>query len=392
MSYIPRGKSIIYRARATTVKFGQWLGFVAILISLYILWEIRQLLLLLFVAVVFATALNSIAKQFQKRLRLNRPGAIFITLCLTVLFNVLFIWLVVPQFLEQSQRMIELLPQVFLALRVWLRSVETQLPLWLPQPPSLAELIVQLQPFVLRSVTNFFDFFSNSFRIALQLLFVMVLTLMLLANPSEYRQAFVRLFPSFYRRRTNEILSECEIALGNWFAGITINCIFIGSLSGIGLWILQVDLVLVHALMAGLFNFIPNIGPTMSAVFPLMIALLDAPWKALAVLIWYIIIQQVESYWLTPTVMAKQVSLLPAVTLVAQIFFASLFGVLGLLLALPLTVVAQIWIQELYFKDIMDKWKNKPSKYEFEVGDRHSVRLGSPPIPSPYEGEGFPKV
>ncbi|MGL5195795.1 MAG: AI-2E family transporter, partial [Chroococcales cyanobacterium] len=179
---------------------------------------------------------------------------------------------------------------------------------------------------------------------------------------------------------------------GNWLAGITINCIFIGSLSGLGLLILQVDLVLVHALMAGLFNFIPNIGPTISAVFPLMIALLDAPWKALAVLIWYIIIQQVESYWLTPTVMAKQVSLLPAVTLVAQIFFASIFGVLGLLLALPLTVVAQIWIQELYFKDIMDKWKNKPAKYELEAGDRHSVRLGSPPIPSPYEGEGFPKV
>lgn len=362
------------------MKFGQWLGFVAILISLYILWEIRQLLLLLFVAVVFATALNSIAKQFQKRLPLNRTVAIFITLGLTVLFNVLFIWLVVPQFIEQSQRMIELLPQVFLALRVWLRSLETQLPLWLPQPPSLAELIVQLQPLVLRSVTNFFDFFSNSFRIALQFLFVIVLTLMLLANPVEYRQAFVRLFPSFYRRRANEILDECEIGLGNWLAGITINCIFIGSLSGLGLWILQVDLVLVHALMAGLFNFIPNIGPTMSAVFPLMIALLDAPWKALAVLIWYIIIQQIESYWLTPTVMAKQVSLLPAVTLVAQIFFASIFGVLGLLLALPLTVVAQIWIQELYFKDIMDKWKNRPSKYELEAGDRYSPLPTAPPL------------
>ncbi|HEY9835844.1 MAG TPA: AI-2E family transporter, partial [Vampirovibrionales bacterium] len=106
-----------------------------------------------------------------------------------------------------------------------------------------------------------------------------------------------------------------------------------------------------------------------------MIALLDAPWKALAVLIWYILIQQIESYWLTPTVMAKQVSLLPAVTLVAQIFFASVFGVLGLLLALPLTVVAQIWIQELYFKDIMDKWKNKPSKYELEAGDRQGERV-----------------
>lgn len=87
------------------------------------------------------------------------------------------------------------------------------------------------------------------------------------------------------------------------------------------------------------------------------IAFLDAPWKALAVLILYLVIQNVESYWLTPTIMAKQVALLPAVTLTAQIVFVTLFGALGLLLALPLAVVAKTWIQEVLFKDILDKWQ-----------------------------------
>ncbi|MCY7286344.1 MAG: AI-2E family transporter, partial [Cyanobacteria bacterium CAN_BIN43] len=96
---------------------------------------------------------------------------------------------------------------------------------------------------------------------------------------------------------------------------------------------------------------------TLSLVFPLTVAFLDAPWKAIAVLILYLVIQQVESYWLTPTVMAKQVSLLPALTLIAQIFFASFFGFLGLLLALPLTVIAKTWIQEALIKDILDQWK-----------------------------------
>lgn len=342
------------------MKFGQWLGFIAIIISLYILWEIRGLLLLLFVAVVFSTALNSIARQFQ-RLGLNRAIAIIVTLCLTVLFGVLFIWLVVPPFIEEFQKLIELLPAVFIRLRIWLRSVESLWPVWLPQPPSLADTIQQLQPFVLRSVRNFVTFFSSSLRIALQVLFVCVVTMMLLVNPQQYRRAVLRLVPAFYRRRADEILSECEIALGNWLAGVSINCVFIGSLSGMGLWILRVDLVLVHALMAGLLNFIPNIGPTMSIFFPVTIALLDAPWKAGAVVIWYGIIQQIESYWLTPTIMAKQVSLLPAVTLIAQLFFASTFGFLGLVLALPLTVVAQTWIQELYFQDIMDRWGNDDS-------------------------------
>jgi predicted PurR-regulated permease PerM len=89
---------------------------------------------------------------------------------------------------------------------------------------------------------------------------------------------------------------------------------------------------------------------------PITVALLDAPWKAIAVLILYIIIQNIESYWLTPTVMAKQVALLPAVTLTSQILFATLFGALGLLMAIPLTVVAKTWLEEVLFKDVLDKW------------------------------------
>lgn len=77
---------------------------------------------------------------------------------------------------------------------------------------------------------------------------------------------------------------------------------------------------------------------------------MDAPWKALAVLILYTVIQQIESYWLTPTVMAKQVSLLPAITLTVQIFFASFFGFLGLLIALPLTVVAKVWLEAVLIR------------------------------------------
>jgi predicted PurR-regulated permease PerM len=92
------------------------------------------------------------------------------------------------------------------------------------------------------------------------------------------------------------------------------------------------------------------------------IALLDAPWKTVAVLILYIIIQQFESNLLTPYVMAQQVALLPAATLLAQVFFATFFGFLGFLLALPLTVVGQVWIKEALIKDILDQWHQEPKK------------------------------
>lgn len=179
---------------------------------------------------------------------------------------------------------------------------------------------------------------------------------MLLVQPQLYHRAFVKLFPSFYRRRVDEILSKCEEALGGWTVGVLIEMVFVGALSGVSLWLLSVPLALAHAILAELLNFIPNIEPTLSVVFPMAIAFLDAPWKSLAVLVLYIIIQNIEIYWLMPTVMAHQVALLPAITLTSQLLFATFFGALGLLMALPLTVISKIWLEEVLLKDILDKW------------------------------------
>jgi predicted PurR-regulated permease PerM len=339
------------------VKFGQWIGFVCLAIALVILWQVRQMLLLVFAAVVLATAMNSLVHRLQ-RSGLKRNRAVVLTLSLMVLITMLVVLLIVPPFVEQFVELLKLVPASATQVVARLELLIDQRPSWLPRPelPDFSSLPQGLQPLIRNLLTNFFAFFSNSLTALLQVLLVLVLAIMMLADPTAYRQAFLQLFPSFYRRRADYILGECEIALGNWLGGLLVSSTAIALLSGLGLWILQIRLVLAHALLAGLLNFIPNIGPTLSLVFPLTVALLDAPWKAIAVIALYFVIQQVESYWLTPTVMARQVSLLPAITLIAQIFFASFFGFLGLLLALPLTVVARIWLQEVLVKDVLDQW------------------------------------
>ncbi|NJK49878.1 AI-2E family transporter [Candidatus Gracilibacteria bacterium] len=340
------------------MKFGQWLGLFCLIISFYVLWEIRQLLLLVFTAVVFAIALNRITRYLQ-RFGIKRHFAIAITLLATLIVISLFFILVVPPFIAQFQNLIALLPKVWDRLRTELLLLEKQQFQinWLPQLPTVSDLIDQLQPLGSALFKNFFALFSNSFALIFQLLLVIVLTLMMLVNPQGYRKAFLMLFPSFYRRRADEILTASEEALGNWLTGIVITSTFIGTLSGIGLLLLGIKLVLVHALLAGLLNLIPNLGPALSVIFPITIALLDSPVKIWAILALYFVIQQIESYFLTPTIMAKQVSLLPAVTLLAQIFFAQSFGFLGLLLALPLTVVAKTWLYAVLFEDVLDRWE-----------------------------------
>jgi predicted PurR-regulated permease PerM len=343
------------------VNFGTWIGLVVFFISLYVLWQIKQLLLLLFTAIILATSLNILVENCQK-LGMRRSYAVLLSTFSLIAILAGFIWIVVPPFVDQFQQLAFLFPQGVDKLNTWLDLLSERLdPRLIDLLPDTEELTKQLQPLIQEFLGGGLSFFYTSLGVLLSILLLLVLTLMLLANPTPYRQGFIRLFPSFYRRRVNEILNLCGEGLQAWLVGILFNMVVIAVLSFIGLLILGIPLALSQAMLAGLLTFIPNVGPTLSVLSPMAIALLDAPFKSVLVLIVYIIIQQVESNILTPVVMAQQVSLLPAVTLLSQVFFTTFFGFLGLFLSLPLTVVGQIWFKEIIVKDILDRW-NSPYK------------------------------
>ena len=344
------------------MKFGQWIGLICLVISLYILWDIRQVLLLVFAAILLATALNKFARKLQKN-RIPRTGAVMLALTIFSAVMIGFFLLIVPPFIVQFQELTTTkLPQI---LALWESSRDRLTTLLPPQVnqylPDIDSLNQQIQPLINGILGRSLSLVSNSLGFIINLLLVLILTIMLLVQPMAYRQAFVRLFPSFYRRRANSILDQCEASLGKWFIGALISMSVVATLSFICLSILHIPLALAQGVLAGLLNFVPNIGPTLSVVLPMAIALLDAPWKSVAILVLYIIIQQFETNLLTPYVMAQQVSLLPAATLLAQLFFANFFGFLGFVLAIPLTVVGQVWIKEALVKDILDQWHHNDS-------------------------------
>ncbi|MBD2245574.1 AI-2E family transporter [Nostoc sp. FACHB-888] len=344
------------------MNLGQWIGLIAIVISLYILWQIREVLLLMFAAVVLATTLNRLAKRFQS-FGMKRGFAVLLAVAIFFAGVVGFFWLIVPPFAEQFQELTYQVPKGFGRFNSWLDALRTRIPNQLvPYIPDINSLIQQAQPFVNRVLGNSFAFVSGSLEAVLKILLVLVLTGMILADPVAYRKVFVRLFPSFYRRRVDGILDKCEVSLQGWITGAFIAMFVVALMSLIGLSILGIKAALALAILAGFLNLIPNLGPTISVIPAMAIALLDDPWKVIAVLILYLVIQQVESNFITPIVMAQQVSLLPAVTLIAQLFFVTFFGFLGLFLALPLTVVAKIWLQEVLIKDVLDEWGNNHRK------------------------------
>ncbi len=338
------------------MKLGQWFGLIVTLVCLYVLWEIRQVLLLVFLAAVLATALNRIQRQLQGW-GLKEKFALPLTILVALGLIIGFFLLVVPPFIQEFRQIATLAPKGMAELENWLNQAGRNFPGLADQDePLLQQLLNQLAPFLERIFGNFFALFSNTLTVFLNVLLVVVLTVMLVINPQPYRRGLVRLFPAFYRRRIETILTLCEAKLLAWLMGTGINMLAIGTVCGLTLAVLGVRLVFANAVLAGLFEAIPNIGPVLSVIPPMLIGLVDDPWKAGAVFVAYIVIQQLEQYLLVPVVMAQQVDVLPAMALIAQLTFAIFLGFFGLLLALPLLLVGQICFEEIIVKDILDTW------------------------------------
>ncbi|NES97173.1 MAG: AI-2E family transporter [Desertifilum sp. SIO1I2] len=366
------------------MKLIDWVSFLGLIVSLIILWQFRNILLLVFTAIVLAIALNSLVRFLNRRCKIPRGAAVGVGLLSVLIGFSILIGLILPLFISQFQQLILLVPQGVERFIIWANRTITNPPTWWPpfdigRLPRFNDISQQLLALVQQVFGNFFVFFSGSVAIILQVLLAMILTLMFVSNPIAYRELLLRLFPSFYRRRADVILSKCEVSLLAWLRGIAINSLFVATASAIGLMILGVPFVFAHAVVAGVFNFIPNIGPMLSVVFPVSVAFLDSFSKAIAVIILYAIIQNIESYLIAPMVMQQQVSLLPAATLVAQIFFATFLGPVGLILALPLAVVSKIWIEEAILKDIFDRWPETGSEALPETSAAPEAIAAMPP-------------
>lgn len=201
------------------------------------------------------------------------------------------------------------------------------------------------------SFKNLINIAGNLGSGLLKLIFVLAVSLMISIEPKQYKENILLLIPKNYRNKFRNILEKSNIALANWTFSMVISSLSVGLLSLIVLSILDVKYVVSNALIAMVLNIIPNIGPVISGIFPISIALLDNFWKPLAVLGAYVIIQNIESYIIMPSIMKKKANLLPGLTLISQFGFTFIFGPLGLILSLPLAVVIQVLIKES-LKDI----------------------------------------
>ncbi len=334
--------------------------FAVILISFLIIWTLRDFLLLIICSLVIANIVCNLSNQIQKYFKLPRPiSLVFVIAIITFIIFAIFV-LVLPPFIKEFNEILTEIPAGLSKINNLINSnlnrfndlyygeeseniadvlnlINDIIPI--PDGATIAKAIQE-------SFVNLINLAGNLGSGLIRIIFVLVVSLMISIEPNQYKENILLIIPKFYRNKFRKILDQCNIALANWTFSMAISSLSVGLLSLIVLSILNVKYVVSNALIAMILNIIPNIGPVISGIFPISIAILDNFWKPLAVLGAYIVIQNIESYVIMPSIMKKKTSLLPGLTLISQFGFTFIFGPLGLILSLPLAVVIQVLIKE----------------------------------------------
>ena len=206
----------------------------------------------------------------------------------------------------------------------------------------------------LRGVTKFlFPIISSVFGAIGGIIIVLFIGMYIAAEPDKYRDGILHLVPHRSRPRAREVLSTLATTLRQWLIARLIAMVAIGLITGIGLALLRVKGAAALGVLAGLMELIPFFGPFVSAIPAIGIAMVDSPQKAFAVVILYLIIQQLEGNVITPLLLEKRLDIPPVLTVVGVSAMAIVFGVMGMLVAEPLIATALVLSKMLYVEDVV---------------------------------------
>lgn len=327
------------------------------LIAFALLWYAGSVLLLVFASVLIAVLLHGTSVRLGHRLHLPYKFALPLVVLLAIAVIGLTGYLLAPQVAEQMDQLLKTIPSSIQKLRSyaehygWLRSLSNEFP-----PPEKLASAASAMLSQMRLV------FAGALGAVANLFIILFIALYLAAQPGVYQQGVLALLPKRLMRRGEEVMQELGDTLWLWLFGKMLAMLVVGVVTAIGLTLLDVPLALTLGIVAGLFDFIPYLGPILAGIPATLIAFSSDPSLALYVILLFVGIQTAEGYLLTPLVERKTVSLPPALTITTQVMLAIPFGLAGVALASPLAAALYVLIAMLYVQDALGKNVKTPSE------------------------------
>ena len=308
-----------------------------LLASVLVLWlmvQIGNILLAIFVALILTLGLNPLVDWLTER-KLSRTLAVTLTYIFFLSLVIGLFALALPPMVSQVQKLVERLPLYVASISVpGLEPVSEQF---------LSTLVSEISKGAGDVLKVTLNFFSNAFSIVT----VLVLTFYFLLDYPNLKEKFLALYTRDSGKRVANLVEDIEFKIGSWVRGQIFLMFIVGLASFVGLTILRIDYALSLAVIAGFLEIVPMIGPIVSFVPAAIVASAKSPLAVALVALLYILIQQLESNFVVPKVMKKVVGFSPIVTLLAIMIGGKLFGILGALLSIPTTLMGYLIIRSL---------------------------------------------
>lgn len=339
------------------------------LVALAILtWKVADVFVLAFGGVVFATVLQALAEPLAKRTGWSERLSLGVVLVGLLAVAVGTFWLFGRQAVSQFAEMREQLPAAFEKFQAWI--AESTMGRRLVE--SLRDAAGEGNPLSSAGLA-----LGATLGGVANLLLILFVGIYLAADPFMYREGGLRLLPPARRPQVRTALNDAGLALRKWLIAQLIIMSAVGVMTGVGLAVLGVPLALSLGLLAGLLEFVPVVGPIVAAVPGVLLAFAAGPQTALYVVGLYILVQQIESNILTPLVQRWAVELPPVVALLSIVAAGLLFGVLGVIFATPMAVVALAMVRHLYIEDTLEKKAPKSERSPMRPVESAATRRAS---------------
>lgn len=321
---------------------------VIVVLALAFVYTIRDVFVLLLVALVLATALDPWVDKLQYR-KIPRPlGIIIIYILLFGSISVVLGFLI-PALINQVSELTQNFPalyQKFVDEFSAFRSISTQANV----QQGISSFLQSLQGSVASAGSSVFSALSGFFGGLIAFIAVLIMTYYMVTEESGLKKFFRSIAPLQYQPYLHELITKIQFKLGGWLRGQILLVLIVAAADYIGLVSIGVKYALVLALFAGLMEFIPLIGSTIAAVPAAFIAFTQSPTKGVLVIILFLVVQQIQNNFITPKVMKTTTGLHSIVIIVVLLIGAKLAGLLGVLLAIPVTLIVTTVYQDVFGK------------------------------------------
>ncbi|HSM24156.1 MAG TPA: AI-2E family transporter [Anaerolineaceae bacterium] len=338
---------------ATLALIGVGLGF-------WLLFRFYKVLFILFVAIILGTVIRPIATWLNHR-GFSKVGGVVAVYLLLFALLIGFLLLLFPLIFEQGSAIVEDIPDYYQELRTWVEHSPNQLiqnfSQYLPEVLPGSGIVIQSDVEMLESAGVALSYITTVFKVFFIALVTLLLSFHWTLNGKRTIESLLILFPKDKREEHSEMITAIESKIGYFIAGQGALCLVVGVMAIIGYMAIGLPNAFVLGLVAGAFEAIPMIGPTLGAIPAGVIALSVSPSLLIWVIIVTVIIQLVENNLLVPRIMSKAVGVNPFVALLAIFAFSSLFGLAGALMAIPMAAIIQL---------VLDRFVFHPAKPEKE--------------------------